>query len=263
MLSYICRWLCVFTHACFFIVAKRPQEAWMSVFQFIRYYSAVRSRLTGGCSPGAAGVMNERAAELVHTPPVVWRYTGWLFNALTGPELRVTFTEGDKHGLGRPPPLHMSSTAPTAGNRYLLYGNRCSPHLTSLNTRRVDVNNFPFKRPTIVDVSALSEQQALSLAAVLPDHRLETTPSRRWLVRRWRVRCWIHRLISGRGFYKGGTGRCDALRRGGKLLLSGFRGHRWSRTGCSDRRMCNVYGLYHTDLSRGKEPLNAHIHLTF
>lgn len=88
-----------------------------------------------------------------------------------------------------------------------------SPHLTSLNTNRVDMNNVPFKQPTIVDASPLSDQHTFSLVIVLPDHRLETTPSRRWLVRRWWVRCWIHRLISGRGFYKGGTGRCDALRR--------------------------------------------------
>lgn len=67
------------------------------------------------------------------------------------------------------------------------------------------MNNVPFKQPTIVDAYALSRQLERALAYVLPDHRLETTPSARWLDRCWWVHVEFDRLISGRGFYKGGT----------------------------------------------------------
>lgn len=54
-----------------------------------------------------------------------------------------------------------------------------SPHRVSLNKLLVDMNNAPLERPTMVDASSLSDQLALSLAAGLTDHRLETTPSAR------------------------------------------------------------------------------------
>lgn len=73
------------------------------------------------------------------------------------------------------------------------------------------MNNEPFKRPTIVDASGLSDQEALSLGAGLPDHRLRTTP----LVADWcdagEHDVEFDRLISRRGSYKGGTGRGDVL----------------------------------------------------
>lgn len=76
------------------------------------------------------------------------------------------------------------------------------------------MNNVPFKRPTIVDASALCQRLQRSLATALTDHRLETTPSRRWLVRRWCVDVEFDRLISGRGFFKGGpdNGSLSALK---------------------------------------------------
>lgn len=81
-----------------------------------------------------------------------------------------------------------------------------SPHRVSLNKLSVDMNNVPFKQPTMVDANPLSKQLERSLAAALPDHRLETTPSARWLDRRWWVDVEFDRLISGRSSYKGGTG---------------------------------------------------------
>lgn len=88
-----------------------------------------------------------------------------------------------------------------------------SPYRVSLNKPSVDMNYVPFRQPTIVDASPLSNQLERSLAAALPDHRLETTPSARWLARAWCVDVAFDRLISGRGSYKGGTGwRRDARR---------------------------------------------------
>lgn len=52
-----------------------------------------------------------------------------------------------------------------------------SPHRVSLNKLSVDMNNVPFRRPTIIDASSLSVHTARSLATGLPDHHLETTPS--------------------------------------------------------------------------------------
>lgn len=82
-----------------------------------------------------------------------------------------------------------------------------SPHRVSLNKPSVNVNNEAFKQPTTVDAIGLSEQQTLSLASGLPDHRLRTTP----VVADWSdagVRdVEFDRLISRRGSYKGGTGR--------------------------------------------------------
>lgn len=69
------------------------------------------------------------------------------------------------------------------------------------------MNNEPFKRPTIVDASALSDRQALSLAAGLPDHRLRTTPLRADWFDAGECDVEFDRLISGRGSYKGGTER--------------------------------------------------------
>lgn len=76
------------------------------------------------------------------------------------------------------------------------------------------MNNVAFKRPTIVDASALCRRLRRWLAAALTDHRLETTPSTRWLVRRWCVDVEFDRLISGRGFFKGGpdSGSLSALK---------------------------------------------------
>lgn len=65
------------------------------------------------------------------------------------------------------------------------------------------MNNVAFKRPTMVDASALCQRLQRWLAAALTDHRLETTSSARWLVRRWCVDVEFDRLISGRDFFKG------------------------------------------------------------
>lgn len=80
-----------------------------------------------------------------------------------------------------------------------------SPLRVPLNKPSVDMNNVPFKQPTIVDAYPLSRQLERPLAYVLPDHRLKTTPSARWLDRGWWVDVEYDRLISGRSFYKGGT----------------------------------------------------------
>ena len=83
----------------------------------------------------------------------------------------------------------------------------------SLNTRRVDMNNAAFKRPTTADAIALRERLRRSLAAALTDHRLETTSSARWLVRCWCVAIEFDRLILRRDFFKGGpdNGTLSAL----------------------------------------------------
>lgn len=76
------------------------------------------------------------------------------------------------------------------------------------------MNNAPFKPPTIVDASALCRRLRRWLAGGPTDHRLETTPSALWLVGRWCVDVEFDRLISGRGFFKGGpdNGSLSALK---------------------------------------------------
>lgn len=69
-----------------------------------------------------------------------------------------------------------------------------SPHRVSLNKISEHMNNEWCAIQAANDRrrgASLSEQLGLWLAAGLTDHRLETTPSARWLVRRWWVRCWI------------------------------------------------------------------------